>query len=76
MGHICARHGYSDRVAGPGNSLYSCSSLAIMVHSVQVPFLQQGVVSDGKVLGMAPMPLYRPLVTTTQGDTLSMLGGS
>ena len=49
-----ARHGYSDRVAGPGNltlfMLESGSHGTLCASAVSA----QGVVSDGKVMGMAP----------------------
>ena len=49
-----ARHGYSDRVAGPGNltlfMLESGNHGTLCASAISA----QGVVSDGKVLGMAP----------------------
>jgi len=49
-----ARHGYSDRIAGPGNltlfMLESGNHGTLCASAISA----QGVVSDGKVLGMAP----------------------
>ena len=53
-GTYAARHGYSDRVAGAGNLtlfMFESGSHGTLCASA---IAAQGVVSDGKVLGMAP----------------------